>query len=109
MELNTVSVDSVIFGAIGDGDNSVMIFWDDTVGFTFKYEAGTQNQKVEIAPGAIINEGDGKKHHVTMTWDKNAGSDGEMKAFIDGAQVGSTQTNFDTWAVPISDEVSIGS
>lgn len=37
--------------------------------------------------------------HVAMTWDITAGADGEMKLYINGSQVGTTQTALGTWGV----------
>lgn len=34
----------------------------------------------------------------SLTWDVNAGASGELKAYHNGAQVGSTQTGLGTWA-----------
>lgn len=50
------------------------------------------------------------EHLVTLTWDTAAaGAAGEMKAFIDGSQVGSTQIGLGTWSGEIDNSVSIGS
>lgn len=47
--------------------------------------------------------------HYAMTVDMNAGASGEMKAFVDGVQVGSTQTGLGTWAsAPIDTRCVIG-
>lgn len=44
-----------------------------------------------------------------ITWDKNAGTSGEVKAFLNGAQVGTTQTSLGTWAgAPASTFTLIG-
>ena len=44
-----------------------------------------------------------------ITWDKNAGADGEVKAYFNGVQEGSTQTALGIWSgVPTSDRSFIG-
>ena len=35
---------------------------------------------------------------MTLTWDTAAGASGEVKAYVDGSQVGSTETGLGTWA-----------
>lgn len=44
-----------------------------------------------------------------LTWDINAGVSGEVKAYLNGAQVGTTQTSLGTWAgAPASTTTLIG-
>ena len=109
IELNTETGDSTVFGTKADSTNKHKMNWDNGASeFLFRVEAGGTNSQVAIAGGAILDEGDGKQHLVTMTWDKNAGATGEMKAFIDGSQVGTTQTGLGVWVGAIADSVAIG-
>ncbi|MEE9602617.1 MAG: DUF2341 domain-containing protein, partial [Thermoguttaceae bacterium] len=105
IELNTTSGDSAVFNSFFDGSNNIHLRWDvSSDAFLIKYEAGGVVSKVETAGGAIIDHGDGKKHLVTLTWDKAAD---EMKAFIDGTQVGTTQTGLGNWSGTLT-EAAIG-
>lgn len=36
--------------------------------------------------------------HLALTWDKNAGATGQVKAYFNGSQSGVTQTNLQDWA-----------
>lgn len=44
---------------------------------------------------------------IVITWDKAAGVDGEVLAYINGAQVGTTQTSLGIWAGSISSSFTL--
>lgn len=101
-ELNTASHDGMIFDLRANPAgqaNKVFIRWlNGTSELRFNYEADNIDSEVLVAGGPIFDEADGKKHLVAMTWDTVAD---EMKAFIDGEQVGTTQTGLGVWLTPI--------
>jgi len=109
-ELNTTAAERRLFSAKVDPQNNIEIFWDDAGdNLTIKYKAGAVISQAQVFAGPVFDEGDGKQHLVTLTWDTAAGASGEVKAFVDGAQVDTTRTGLGTWIGAINDYVSIGS
>jgi hypothetical protein len=92
------------FRVLADANNYVIIY--SPVGhntITMVYNAGATTKQVirsSYSPTSWF--------HLAMTWDAAAGATGEMKAFFDGAQYGSTQTLLGTWANSLT-ESNIGS
>jgi hypothetical protein len=75
-----------------DADNGIGLWWDDGLReFVMYYSAGGTLKTVQT--GAVSE--DSAWHLATITWDTGAD---EVKAFIDGSQVGGTQTGLGTWA-----------
>lgn len=66
-----------------------------------RFKANNITKQVDLTG---ITEGDGKLHRVSSTWD--VGQD-EFKAYVDGAQVGSTETGLGVWSGAIT-EATIG-
>jgi len=97
----------MVFSTRIDDDNYIEMVWlDGSSEFKQAHKGGAGNQKaVTTDGGAIIDEGDGKQHLVTMTWDTTAD---EMIAYIDGAEL-NTKTGLGTLSGSIPDEVSFGS
>jgi len=79
-----------------DSQNGITFAYDQEIEkFRFRHEAGDTEIKVERASSEIPQN---TWTHAAMTWDKNGGASGEFKAYINGSQVGSTQTGLGTWA-----------
>ena len=95
----------IVFNAHDDDDNNFRMHWLDSGVFRFNYRANAV-PVTETDPGAT--DTDGLWHLVAMTWDTAAGADGEMKAYIDGAQVGTTQTALGSWTGDGVMDVCIG-
>jgi len=98
-KLEDVGTDNTsIFKYYVDGSNQVtIIYLSSTNQFKFMYKAGGTVTQVLVSAGSI--EGDGNFHHYAITYDVGAA---ELKAYIDGSQVGTTQTSFGTWSGTIS-------
>lgn len=76
-----------------DANNHVRMYKGSTNNqFNFIYKANGTQELVSrtISPTAWT--------HAAITWSLSTGANGEMRAYIDGVQVGSTQTNLGTWA-----------
>lgn len=83
-----------VFSFAVDSNNYVRIFRPTATNrLDFKYEAGNVTETVALAGLTTVDW-----MHVVVTWDKNAGANGEVKAYYAGAQTGSTQTSLGTWA-----------
>ena len=83
--------DAVILYA--DGNNQIRMYKGSTNNqFNFIYKAGGTQELISrtISPTAWT--------HVALTWSRSAGANGEMKVYISGLQVDSTQTSLGTWA-----------
>jgi hypothetical protein len=80
-----------------DTDDSNEYFWlakDSTNNqWWFRYTAAGTIEDVRVASGAPT-----AFTHLALTWDINAGADGEVKAYAAGAQTGATRTNLGVWA-----------
>ena len=93
-KLENVSDNTPIFKFYTNSNNqATIIYLHSTNQFKFMYKAAGTNTQVIESAGSI--EGDGNFHHFAMTWDVGGTS---FKAYIDGSQVGTTQTSFGTWS-----------
>ena len=62
----------------------------------FQYKAGGTTKKIDHS---VSIENDGNWHHVAITWDTSAD---ELKGYIDGSAVGSTQSSLGPWSGSIN-------
>ena len=85
----------------GGFDNSMAMWWNDPSDFQITYRAG--GGFFNHAADEITDNSDW--HLVTQTWD--AGAD-EAKQFVDGSQVGNTETDLGVWAGTIDIYPTIG-
>jgi len=93
-KLSNVSDNTPIFKFYTNSNNqATIIYLHSSNEFKFMYKAAGTNTQVITSAGSI--EGDGNFHHFAFTW--NVGGN-EFKAYIDGSQVGTTQTTFGTWS-----------
>lgn len=85
-----------------DGSNQIAIRRSATSNtLTFQYLAGATNKTV--SPSGLSST---DWMHLLMTWSKSAD---EMKAYLNGVQVGTTQTGLGTWAGTLnSTRVNVG-
>jgi hypothetical protein len=76
-----------------DAENGITFAYDQEIEkFRFRHEAGNTEIKIERPSSEIpLNTWT----HAAMTWDTAAD---EFKAYINGSQVGTTQTGLGTWA-----------
>lgn len=82
-----------IFKFLADANNYISAYKSSTNGtIDFLYDAGGTVKTVSVS--SLSSTG---WFSVGMSWDKTAGANGEVKAYIDGAQVGTTQTALGTW------------
>jgi hypothetical protein len=63
----------------------------------FEYAAGGTTETIQQSGLSTTNW-----FSWALTWDISAGASGEVKAYINGSQIGSTATTLGTWAGPIS-------
>ena len=78
-----------------DANNSVIVTkytTDNTI--RFAYEA---DNTVEPVADVTIG-GSTAWNHLAITWSKSSGASGEVKAYINGVQVGTTQQTLGVWA-----------
>ena len=78
-----------IFRILTDGNNAAQLFKTDTNVLRFNYDAGGVGELVDYTHTGL------NWFHIALTWDVSGG--GEMKAYFNGAQTGSTQTGLGTW------------
>lgn len=83
-----------------DGANRILL-WKTNINHTmqFQYSAGG------VAENIVHNFGVGPVNffNVALTWDRNAGPNGEVKAYISGIQTGATQVTLGVWVgVPVT-------
>jgi len=107
-ELNDSSQNGSIFTAKLDSQNLIRLLWiDNTSELSLRYTAGSTAERVDISADAAFDEGDGKQHFVALTWDKDAGASGEVKAYLDGGLI-ATRDTLGTWGGPAITQVTIG-
>ena len=93
-KLDSVSDNTPIFKFYVNANNQVtIIYLHSTNEFKFMMKRGGVNTQVIVTAGSIEN--DGEFHHYSLTWSV---SGGKFIAYIDGSQVGTTQTSFGTWS-----------
>ncbi len=93
IKLGVMTGNGFLFEVRVDGPNNMALSWGETSAiFTYKYKAG---DVLDFINTSNISDTDGLWHHVAMTWDK-PGAD-ELKAYLNGAQEGATQTSLGTW------------
>ena len=90
---DSTSANDVVFKFDVDGNNQVgIIYVNSSSILRYQYKAGGTTKKVDHS---VSIEGDGNWHHIAITWDTSAD---EMKAYLDGSQVGTTQSGLGTWS-----------
>jgi len=93
-KLDVVSDNTPIFKFYTNSNNqATIIYLHSSKEFKFMYKAAGTNTQVITSAGSI--EGDGNFHHFAMTWDVSAS---RFFAYLNGSQVGTTQTTFGTWS-----------
>jgi len=93
-KLENVSDNTPIFKFYTNSNNqATIIYLHSSNEFKFMYKAAGTNTQVIHTAGSI--EGDGNWHHFAMTWNVIGN---KLLAYIDGQQVGTTQTTFGTWS-----------
>jgi len=93
-KLDVVSDNTPIFKFYTNSNNqATIIYLHSSKEFKFMYKAAGTNTQVITSAGSI--EGDGNFHHFAMSWDVSAG---RFFAYLNGSQVGTTQTTFGTWS-----------
>ena len=96
MEVTTGSA-TLIRGKV-DSDNELFIFWhnaSDQIRFT--YRAGGTTKRIDWSASDMAHDA---WIHFAMTW---SASDDELKAYINGTQVGSTIGSLGDWSGEIDD------
>jgi hypothetical protein len=82
-----------------DGDNNISAYRTSTNNqIAFRYEAATTVEIINIGSLSFTDW-----FHVALTVSLSAGANGEVKAYINGSQVGSTQTSLGTWSGALAD------
>lgn len=77
-----------------DGTNRIII-QKTTEANTLNMIYTANNVGSTVTTGSITSVG---WIHMALTWSKSTGASGQVKAYINGAQVGTTQVNLGTWA-----------
>ena len=99
---DSTSTNDVVFKFDVDTNNQVgIIYVNSSSVLRYQYKAGGTTKKVDHS---VSIENDGNWHHVAITWDTSAD---ELKAYLDGSQVGSTIGSLGTWSGSIN-EFTIG-
>ena len=92
VKLETTSINAPVFKYYVNSNNQItIIYLHSSNQIKFMYKAAGTNTQVQAA---TVIEG-GAYAHVAMTWDV---SGNQFKAYLNGQQFGSTQTNFGTWS-----------
>jgi len=101
VKLDTISANAVPFKCSVDSNNQIgFTYLNSTTKLRFLYKAGGSTKKIDHS---VSFEGTGWKH-IAVTWDTSAD---QLKAYIDGSQVGSTVTGLGSWSGTI-DTVTMG-
>ena len=95
--------DNFIGASVGVGTNNQikMFYLTATEVFRFLYKAGGTGKYVDISTDAETTQ---NWTHLAMTWDTDAD---ELKAYVNGSQVGSTVGSLGTWSGTI-DTITVG-
>lgn len=79
---------------VADGNNLVHLFKPSTSNYLeWRYTAGGTIKNYDLSGVSTLNY-----FVMAITWNKNAGANGEVKCYYNGVQVGSTLTGLGTWA-----------
>ena len=96
-KLDSTSINAILFKFDVDSNNQISIaYLNGSSKLRFQYKAGGTQDKIDHS---VSVENDGNWHHYVLTWDTSAD---QMKGYIDGTQVGSTQTGLGTWSGTIN-------
>jgi hypothetical protein len=102
VKLDSTSANGVVFKASVDTNNQIgMIYLNSGEDMRFQYKAGGTSKLIDQA---FAYEGNDTWYHIMITWDTDAD---EMKAYVNGSAVGSTQESLGTWSGSI-DAVDVG-
>jgi len=106
IKLDATSINGVWFKASTDSNNQIaMTYINSSTVFRPTYKAAGTAETVDIA---FNFEGNDTWYQVAITWDKTAAEGaGEMKAWLNGVQSGSTQAIAGTWSGSIN-AVTVG-
>ena len=97
VKLDTSASNDMLFKFDVDRNNQASIAYiSSTTSMRFQYKAGGTNKSFDHSVGVAA---DGNWHHYVITWDTSAD---QMKGYIDGSQVDSTQTGLGTWSGTIN-------
>ena len=100
VKLDSTSINAVPIKASVDSNNQVgFTYLNSSNKLRYLYKAGGSTKKVDHS---VSIENDGNWHHIAITWDTSAD---ELKAYLDGSQVGSTVGSLGSWSGTISDVV----
>ena len=100
IKLDSISANAVPIKTSVDSNNQVgFTYLNSSNKLRYVYKAGGSTKKVDHS---VSIENDGNWHHIAITWDSSAD---ELKAYLDGSQVGSTVGSLGTWSGTISDVV----
>tara|TARA_R100000808_G_C2104277_1_gene120414 strand:- start:163 stop:924 length:762 start_codon:yes stop_codon:yes gene_type:complete len=100
VKLDSISANATPFKASVNSNNQVgFTYLNSSSKLRYVYKAGGTTKKVDHS---VSIENDGNWHHIAITWDT---SRDELKAYLDGSQVGSTQSSLGSWSGTISDVV----
>ena len=96
-KIDTSANNDMLFKFDVDKSNQVAIAYiTSTTSMRFQYKAGGTNKSFDHS---VSVEADGNWLHYVITWDTSAD---QMKGYIDGSQVDSTQTGLGTWSGTIN-------
>jgi hypothetical protein len=102
IKLDSISANAVPFKCSVDSNNQIgFTYLNSSNKLRYLYKAGGTTDKVDHS---VSIENDGSWHHIALTWDTSAD---ELKAYLDGSQVGSTQGSLGSWSGTI-DTVTMG-
>jgi hypothetical protein len=100
VKLDSTSINAVPIKASVNSNNQVgFTYLNSSSKLRYVYKAGGTTKKVDHS---VSIENDGNWHHIAITWDASAD---ELKAYLDGSQVGSTVGSLGSWSGTISDVV----
>ena len=100
VKLDSISANATPIKASVDSNNQVgFTYLNSSSKLRYVYKAGGTTKKVDHS---VSIENDGNWHHIAITWDT---SRDELKAYLDGSQVGSTIGSLGSWSGTISDVV----
>jgi len=93
VKLETTGINAPVFKFYVNSNNQITIIYINSAQeLKYMYKAAGTNTQVQASSSI---ENDGNYHHVAMTWDVD---NNRMKAYLDGAQFGTTQTTFGSWS-----------
>ena len=100
VKLDSTSINAVPIKASVNSSNQVgFTYLNSSNKLRYVYKAGGTTKKVDHS---VSIENDGNWHHIAITWDSSAD---ELKAYLDGSQVGSTVNSLGSWSGTISNVV----